>query len=71
MKYLRIGLNGVYVYQETINGHYQYVRISGVYDKKDARKKAKAAFDELKAKLAVGAAKITSTGTLILKGEQQ
>lgn len=69
MKFLRHGLNGDYVYQETINGHDQTVRISAVVaaDKKDARKRARAAFDDLRRRLAVGTAEITATGTLILK----
>lgn len=52
MKFLRIGLDGDYVYTEKINGRNQTVRISGVLDKKEARKRAKAAFDEMKATLA-------------------
>lgn len=66
MKFVRIGLNGDYVYQETISGHDQQVRIPIAENKAEARKRAKAAFDELKAKLANGTAKITDTGTLIL-----
>ena len=67
MKFVRHGLNGDYVYQERINGHDQGVRISGVYTKKDARKKAKEAFDDLKKRLADGTAEINENGTLILK----
>jgi hypothetical protein len=67
MKFVRHGLNGDYVYQEVINGHPQGVRISGVYTKKDARKKAQEAFADLKQRLADGSAEITANGTLVLK----
>ena len=67
MKFVRIGLNGDYVYQETINGHDQQVRIPIADNKKHARSKAKQAFEELKAKLANGTAEILASGTLVLK----
>ena len=70
MKFLRIGLNGDYVYQETLQGHNQTVRIPGtVNNKPEARKRAKAAFDELRAKLANGTAEILASGTLVIKDE--
>ena len=67
MKFVRIGLNGDYVYSEMIQGTRQMVRIPLAEDKADARRKAKAAFDGLKVKLAEGTAEITATGTLVLK----
>lgn len=51
MRLLRIGLNGDYVYAEKIKGQQRTVRVPGSVEKKEARKRAKASFDELKRRI--------------------
>lgn len=67
MRFIRITLRGDYLFNDTINGTAQGVKISGVYTKEEARQKAKEAFKELKEKVANGSAEIKSDGRLVLR----